>query len=168
MSISIIVATTTNGAIGRQGDLLYHISDDLRNFKRLTSGHTVIMGRRTFESLPKGPLPDRRNIVITRDPDFKPHGTLAFNSLSSATSYALDNPFEDSREIFIIGGGQIYALALPMASRLYITEIETITQDADTFFPAIDPSEWTTDSQSEWKLDDRSGLRYRFICLSRN
>ncbi|MBO5054055.1 MAG: dihydrofolate reductase [Muribaculaceae bacterium] len=166
MPISIIVATTTNGAIGRGGDLLFHISEDLRNFKRLTGGHTVIMGRNTYESLPNGPLPNRTNIVITRNHDYNPDGVLTFNSLCDAIRHAIDIDHDD--EVFIIGGGQIYTQALPYASRLYLTEIGTVVDDADTFFPAIDPADWSVTESSEWITDPKNNVPFRFICLSRN
>lgn len=166
MPISIIVATTTNGAIGRGGDLLYHISADLRNFKRLTTGHTVIMGRNTFESLPNGPLPNRTNIVISRNPDYHPDGALTFNSLCDAIRHTINVNPDD--EIFIIGGGQIYTQAITYASRLYITEIGAVANDADTFFPAIDPADWTITESSEWFTDPKNNVPFRFICLSRN
>lgn len=128
--IHIIVAAAANGAIGRNGDLLYHIPDDLRHFKQLTMGHPIIMGRKTFESFPKGPLPGRRNIVITRQTDYHPAGAESVDSLQGAIDLC-----SNSNDIFIIGGGQIYAQALPLARFLHITEIYDSPADADTFFP---------------------------------
>lgn len=167
--INIIVATTSDGAIGRGGDLLYHISDDLRNFRRLTTGHTVIMGRRTFESLPKGALPQRRNIVVSRNPEFNAPGIEVFPSLSAAVDSVLTAPAvgDIDNEIFIIGGAQVYQQAIALAGRLYVTEIEAVADDADTFFPAIDPAEWALESAGQWTLDPKADVRYRFTCLSR-
>ena len=117
--MTIIVAITAGkGAIGRKGDMIYHISDDLRRFKALTTGHTIVMGRRTFESLPKGALPDRRNIVITRNADFTAPAVETAFSLEEALKMA-----EADGEVFVIGGGQIYAQALPLADKLEITLI---------------------------------------------
>ncbi|MDE6276878.1 MAG: dihydrofolate reductase, partial [Muribaculaceae bacterium] len=107
--ISIIVAIDRGGAIGRSGDLLYHIREDLRHFKALTVGNTVVMGRKTFESLPKGALPDRRNIVVTRNAQFSAPDIETAPSLEKALEMAADGP----GETFIIGGGKIYARALP-------------------------------------------------------
>lgn len=128
--MNIIVAIDRNGAIGRGGDLLHHISADLRRFKALTTGHCVVMGRRTFESLPKGALPNRRNIVVSRDPGFSAPGVEVARTLESAIASA-------GNEAFVIGGGQIYSQALPTADTLYLTVVDAVTPDADTFFPPI-------------------------------
>lgn len=137
-NLSVIVATTRNGAIGRRGDMLFHIPADLRYFKHITMGHPVIMGRRTWESLPKGALPGRRNIVITRNSSFEAPGADVVDSLEAALQLVAD-----ADEIFVIGGGQIYAAALPLASRLYITEIDAdAPADADTYFPTFDTSDF--------------------------
>lgn len=162
--IKIIAALTRDGAIGRSGDLLHHISADLKHFKTLTLGHPVIMGRRTFESLPGGPLPGRTNIVVTRNTSYSHPGLLIAPSLSEAIRLA---SAEHPEAIFIIGGGQIYAEALPLASTLELTRIETDAPDADTWFPEIDPAEWTVESQSAPTLDPRSGLTYLFQTLRR-
>lgn len=127
--INIIVAATLDGAIGLRGDMLYYIRPDLQRFKALTTGHTVIMGRKTFESLPKGALPNRRNIVITRRADFSAPGAEVAHSLQEALNIA------DGEEIFIIGGESIYRAAMPLAQRLYLTQIHAERPDADTFFP---------------------------------
>ena len=162
MSISIVVAVTTDGAIGNKGDLLYHISEDLKNFKRLTMGHPIIMGRKTFESLPGGALPGRRNIVISRNRDFSPEGVDVYSSLTSALA-----TIDLDTEAMVIGGGQLYRLAMPLVSKLYLTEIEAVDPDADTFFPAIDPTEWSAEAVGEWQQDPRSNVRYRFTTLIR-
>ena len=138
--INIIVAATLDGAIGLRGDMLYYIRPDLQRFKALTTGHTVIMGRKTFESLPKGALPNRRNIVITRQTDFRAPGA----------------------EIFIIGGESIYRAAMPLAQRLYLTQIHAERPDADTFFPLPDLPE----SHEPWQHDDRSGMDFRFLDIN--
>ena len=162
MNISIIVAVARNNAIGRNGDLLFHIREDLRHFKAVTMGHPVIMGRKTFESLPGGPLPGRENLVITRREDYSRPGVNVFHSLSDALA-----SLPDDAEPFVIGGGQIYAEALPIADRLYLTEIDANVPDADTFFPEIDSSEWAIESCSEPQTDPKTQNTYRFICMTR-
>ena len=163
--VSIIVAVDNNNAIGRAGDLLYHISADLRNFRRLTTGNIVVMGRRTFESLPKGALPDRVNMVITRNKAYQAKNVELCVSLEGAL-VAARTKFPE-RETFIIGGGEIYRQAFPIADKLYLTCVDAATDGADTFFPEIDPKEWQTEEAGEWLTDEKSGLRYRFVCLSR-
>lgn len=162
MNPYIIVAITRNGAIGRNGDLLFHISDDLKRFKNLTMGHPIIMGRKTFESFPNGPLPGRKNIVITHNKGYSAEGAYTATSLADALGMA------DNDVPFIIGGGQIYKEAITLASKIYMTEIDSTVTDADTFFPAIDPEQWQiSEEPSEWQTDPKSGIRFRYITLSR-
>lgn len=161
MNVNIIVAVTRTGAIGRDGDMLYHISGDLRNFKAVTMGCPVIMGRRTFESLPRGPLPGRHNIVITRNTGLSIQGVTVVHSFDEALKAAAD-----AGEVFVIGGGEIYRQAMPSAHILYLTEIDS-DADGDTHFPAIDPSVWHEADVSEWQSDPRTGVRYRFRRLTR-
>ncbi|MDE5822355.1 MAG: dihydrofolate reductase [Paramuribaculum sp.] len=161
MSISIIAAVGADNAIGADGNLAFHISSDLKHFKELTVGKPVIMGRKTFESLPNGPLPNRRNIVISRNPEYSYPGVETAASLQDAIELTFDSP-----EAMVIGGAEIYRLALPMATKLYLTQIDATRPDADTFFPEINKDEWEQDSQ-EWLTDSKTGLRYRFSCLSR-
>ncbi|MDE6097801.1 MAG: dihydrofolate reductase [Muribaculaceae bacterium] len=150
--INIIVAATLDGAIGLNGDMLYYIRTDLQRFKALTTGHTVVMGRKTFESLPKGALPHRRNIVITRQPDFKAPGAETAANLDEALGMAKGS------EVFIIGGQSIYGMAMPLADRLYLTEINIRRPDADTFIalPDLPPC------NEPWQTDERSGMQFRF------
>lgn len=161
--LTIIAAITARrGAIGRKGDLIYHISADLKHFKELTTGHTVLMGRRTFLSLPKGALPKRRNIVITSDTEW--------TALNVETAHSLDEALAltaaDS-EIFVIGGGQVYAETLAVADRLCITLIDASEpDDADTFFPPIDPSLWEITDMSP-RFTDPAGIPYTFVTFSR-
>ena len=133
MKVSIIVAVDRNGAIGNRGDQLYYIREDLRHFKALTLGHPIIMGRKTFEALPRGPLPGRRNIVVSRQADYRPEGADVVASLPEALALC-----EGEEEVFVIGGAQIYALALPLATGLYLTEIDSAAPEADTFFPPFE------------------------------
>lgn len=162
MKVSIIVATARGGEIGRKGDLLFHISADLRRFKEITMGHPIVMGRKTFESFPKGPLPGRENIVITRQSDYARDGITVVGSFGDALVAA-----NGVDEVFVIGGGEIYREAINQASTLYLTEIDAEVEDADTFFPAINGDEWHQTEVGEWIVDERTGVRYRFVCLSR-
>ena len=134
--ISIIVAIAQNGTIGDKNSLLWHIKEDMRFFRTTTSGHPVIMGRKTFESLGSKPLPKRKNIVITRS-DVEFEGVFTAHSLEEAISMA-----EGDEEIFIMGGAQIYAQSLDIADRMYITRVER-DYEGDTSFPEIDYSKWT-------------------------
>ena len=134
--ISIIVAIASNNAIGKDNDLLWHISDDLKRFKRITSGHPVIMGRKTFDSLPFRPLPKRRNIVITNEHGLQIDGCEMAYSIEE--SIAL---MDEDKENFIIGGGTIYTQFMPLANKLYITKVHQ-DFEADIFFPEIDLTIW--------------------------
>lgn len=143
--ISIIVATSLNNAIGRNNQLLWHISEDLKYFKKVTSGHTIIMGRKTWESIGR-PLPNRRNIVISRSQKAI-EGAEVYSSLEEALKAARSKEVANknklsNEEIFIIGGGQIYKQALPIADKLYLTIVNKTIEDADTYFPDIDFSQW--------------------------
>ncbi len=170
MEKCIIVAIADNNAIGRDNALLWHISEDLKFFKRTTSGCPVIMGRKTFESIGR-PLPKRTNIVVSRGFD-APEGVEVVPSLEeayraasaaiSAASYVIPDPIRNPR-CFIIGGGQIYAQALKDADRLIITHVHTVIEDADTFFPVIDPSVWTPETRSELFHDEESGYDFEFV-----
>lgn len=133
--ISIIAAVARKGVIGGNNDLLWHISEDLKRFKALTTGHPVVMGRKTWESLGR-PLPNRINVVVTRNEDFSAEGCTVARSLEEA--FRLFGPDE---EIFVIGGGQIYAEAMPMADKLYITWVEA-DYEGDTYFPEVSDARW--------------------------
>lgn len=161
-SISIIAAVTRNNAIGINGDLLYHISADLKRFKAITMGHPIIMGRKTFESFPNGPLPGRRNIVITRQKEYRHDGIEVVGSLEEAMSLA-----GSAEEAMVIGGGEIYRAAMRYASCLYLTEIDVTVDDADTFFPEINRDEWEVADVSPVETDPRSGVPFRFVTLQR-
>jgi dihydrofolate reductase len=135
-NISIIVAIADNNAIGKDNQLLWHLSDDLKRFKKLTTGHTVIMGRNTFLSLPNGALPNRRNIVISDKADEIFENCEMAHSIEEALELA-----GDTDECFIMGGGMVYRQLLPVAGRLYLTKVHA-SFEADTFFPDIDFTEW--------------------------
>lgn len=154
--ISIIAAVARNLAIGYQNKLLYWLPNDLKRFKALTTGHTIIMGRRTFESLPKGALPNRRNVVLTRSQATFP-GAETFPSLQAALASC--TPDED---IYIIGGASVYNEALPLADRLCLTEIEDTPAQADAFFPPFSREEWTEAQREEHDIDDRHQFPYSF------
>ncbi|MDD3161942.1 MAG: dihydrofolate reductase [Bacteroidales bacterium] len=156
--ISIIVAIAQENAIGRNNQLLCHLSDDLKRFKRLTSGHTVIMGRNTFDSLPNGPLPNRTNIVLTSRPHSLPEGCIAVKSLEEAIACA-----EADEELFIIGGASVYQQALPLADRLYLTFIHHTFADADTFFPKIDFSQWQQTESEKHEANEKNAFPYSFV-----
>lgn len=160
--VSIIVAVDREGAIGRGGELLFHISADLKRFKALTTGHTVIMGRNTFDSLPRGALPNRRNIVLSRREGYEAPGCEVFHSLSEA----LANCGNDE-QIFIIGGAKVYKDALDLANRLEITEIDAVAHESDTFFPDFDRNDWKTVNCDRWETDLKSKKKYRFTTLER-
>lgn len=164
MNITIIAAVAADRAIGRRGDLAFHISADLKRFKALTTGHTVIMGRKTFESLPKGALPNRRNIAISRNPQASFPGAESAQSLESALELAAA---AGETEVFIIGGGQIYASALPLADTLQLTLVEATAPDADTFFPEIAGSEWELTECDTTQTDPKSSLGFRFATYRR-
>ena len=161
--ISIIVAIAQNGAIGYKGDLIYHLSADLRRFKELTTGNTVIMGRKTFESLPKGALPNRRNIVLTRQPDVTFPGTDVYKSLDEALSHC-----SLSDKVYIIGGAQVYAQALGMADELEITLVHDTPALADTFFPEFGSYEsWHLVNREDHNPDEKNPYAYSFLTYRR-
>ena len=138
--VSVIVAVAEGGVIGANGMMPWHISEDLRMFKRVTSGHPVVMGRRTFESLGR-PLPGRTNVVVTRNPSWSSEGVRVAGSLENAVAL-----FPPGEEVFVIGGGEIYRQAMPLADRFYLTRIDA-AYDGDTFFP-----EW---NEADWRLVSR-------------
>ena len=168
MEKCIIVAIADNNAIGRANALLWHISEDLKFFKRTTSGSPVIMGRKTFESIGR-PLPKRTNIVVSRGFD-APEGVVVVSSLEEAyraAKAAIPDEIGGTR-CFVIGGGQIYAQALCNVDRLIVTHVHTVIENADTFFPAIDPSVWQVATRSEMLHDDESGYDFEFVEYIRN
>ena len=154
--ISIIAAVAKNRAIGFQNKLIYWLPNDLKRFKTLTTGHTIIMGRNTFLSLPKGALPNRRNIVLSRSQKVFP-GCDVYASLEEALKHCV--PDED---IYVIGGASVYRQALKIADRLCLTEIDDTPDDADTFFPPY-KDEWQEESREDHPIDDRHDFRYSFV-----
>lgn len=159
--ISIIVAIAENRAIGFENKLIYWLPNDLKRFKTLTTGNTIIMGRRTFESLPKGALPNRRNIVLSRNgkaEDFP--GADLYADLDSALASC-------TGEVYIIGGSSVYREAMPKADRLCLTYIYDTPQNADTFFPEINSEEWEETFREEHDTDEKHAQRYAFVDLVR-
>lgn len=137
MIVALVVAVSRNGVIGRDGGLPWHIPSDLRRFRAITMGKPVIMGRKTWDGLPRRPLPGRRNIVITRSPGFHAEGAEVVASAKDAIGLC-----GDEAEVAVIGGGEIYRLFWPYANRLYFTEVD-LAVEGDTHFPPLDPQEWT-------------------------
>jgi dihydrofolate reductase len=157
--LSLIAIVARNGAIGRSNALLWRLPEDLKHFKQTTLGSPVVMGRKTWDSIGR-PLPGRRNIVVTRDPQWQAPGAERAASLDAALALAQNEP-----KLFVIGGAQIYAQALPLADELVLTEIDADALDADTFFPAWDREGFTRHPGEEHRSDQ--GLAYRFVTYRR-
>lgn len=162
MRINIIAAVAQDLAIGHENKLIYWLPNDLKRFKALTTGHTIIMGRNTYESLPKGALPNRRNVVISRTVSEFP-GCDTYSSLESALASC--SPDED---IYIIGGASVYAAALPLADRLCLTEVHDTPAMADTYFPDFRNGNWQEATREEHPADDRHQQAYAFVDYVRN
>ena len=179
--ITIIAAVAKNRAIGNKNKLIYWLPNDLKRFKALTTGHTIIMGRNTFLSLPKGALPNRRNIVLSRSAfkstltedthtacppptggDKGGHPMFPGCEVYPSLNKALQHCRKDE-DIYIIGGASVYSQSLPLADRLCLTEIDDVPAEADTFFPPINPEEFHEVSASEIFTDEKSGLRYQYL-----
>ena len=156
--MNAIVVTDKQWAIGRSGDLLFSLPGDMKHFRTLTTGGTVIMGRKTLDSFPGGkPLPKRRNIVITRSPDFCREGCEIVHRPEEALALA-----GDGDDVWLIGGGSIYAALLGRCRRASVTRVDSTVSDADTFFPDLDADpRWQVDSESE--LMEENGLKYQFV-----
>jgi len=157
MIISLIVAAADNGAIGKDNQLLWHLPNDLRFFKNTTWGMPVIMGRRTFESVNK-PLPGRINIVITRQSGWKAEQVWTVGSLEEALAKAATT---NCLEAFVIGGGEIYQQALPLAQRVYLTRVQAAPA-ADTFFPALPATDWEMQDSEDYPADEKHAFPYSF------
>jgi dihydrofolate reductase len=160
-SISIIVALAKDNGIGKDNKLLCHVPGDLRRFREITTGHTVIMGKNTFFSLPGGPLKDRRNIVISDNRNDRFAGCETVYSLNEAIELC-----DDTRENFVIGGASIYRQFLPVATKLYLTLVDK-TFEADTFFPVVDPDEWEEISRENREAGDHADFSYAYVILQR-
>jgi len=167
MKISLIVAVAENGVIGKDNDLIWHLPKDMQFFKEITIGHHVIMGRKNFESIPHKyrPLPNRTNIIITRQSEYKAEECIVVNSVETALKIAKNN---GDIEPFIIGGGQIYRIAIEknLVDKIYLTKIHHSFK-GDTFFPELS-SDWRETNKTENKADDKHKYNYDFITLERN
>ena len=153
--ITIIAAVARNRAIGFENKLIYWLPNDLKRFKALTTGHTIVMGRKTFESLPKGALPNRRNVVLSRrNKDFP--GCDVYSSLEKALRHCAPD-----EEVYIIGGASVYRQAIKVADRLCLTEIDDVPEHADTFFP--DYSDWHIETKETHPKDERHAFEYAFV-----
>ncbi len=159
--ISIIVAIAENNAIGKDNKLLWYLSDDLKRFKRITSGHQVIMGRNTYLSLPVRPLKNRMNVVITDDPDEVFEGCITVRSIEDAMKLC-----KEDEESFVIGGGSVYRQFMPVATKLYITKVHK-DFEADTFFPEIDDNEWELIEEEYHPADEKHEYPFTFLTYSK-
>ncbi len=158
--ITMIAAAAENNALGKDNDLVWHLPDDFKRFKELTTGHHIIMGRKTFESFPK-PLPNRTHIVITRKEDYEKDGAVVVNSLEEALELAKDDP-----QPYIIGGGEIYSLALPKADKIELTRVHG-TFEADAFFPEIDENNWKLVFSDFHPRDEKHNYSFTYLTYER-
>ena len=158
--LAIVAALSRNGVIGRGNRLPWHLPDDLRHFKRLTLGRPIVMGRRTFESLP-GLLPDRTHVVLTRDPAYVAEGAVVVHSLGEAIAAT------GADEVLVVGGAELYAQALPLASRLYLTRVDAEVE-GDAHFPPVDWRQWREVAREEHGADTRHAHPFAFVTLERD
>jgi len=161
MIISLIAALTENQVIGKNNDLPWHLPDDMKYFMQTTKQHHVIMGRKNYDSIPEKfrPLPNRTNIVVTRQDNFNAPNCSVVNSIEKAVSLAKEN---NERELFVIGGAEIYKLAMPLADKLYLTEIRT-ELEGDTYFPIFDTDQWKEVSRVHHIADERHAYAFDFV-----
>ncbi|MBD8346804.1 dihydrofolate reductase [Dysgonomonas sp. HGC4] len=160
--ISIIVAIDEKNAIGKDNQLLCHLPNDLKYFKSVTQGHTVIMGRNTYESLPNGALPNRRNIVLSRNKDLQLDRCEMSSSLEDAIALC-----DSETEVFIIGGATVYAKAIDLADKLYITYIHHQFEGTDAFFPKVDKNKWIESSRIENDADEKNKYAHTFVVYNK-
>lgn len=163
MLLSLIVAASENNVIGKGNAIPWHLPDDLKFFRSKTEGHPIIMGRKCYESIGK-PLPNRENIIVTRDQTYDAPGCEVSSSLDEAIMFAKKKT--DREEIFVIGGGEVYAQALPFANRIYMTRVHA-TIDGDIFFPEIDAATWKEIERTEHPADDKHTFAFTFQTLER-
>ncbi len=162
MIISTIVAVAKNNVIGKDNDIPWYLPADLKYFKKVTTGHHIVMGRKCYESIGR-PLPKRTNVVVTRNPFFMATGCLVTHNVAEAVQLAEANGEE---EVFIIGGGQIYEIALPHVDRIYLTEVD-LEVEGDIFFPEIDEKNWTLVKETKHQADEKNEYNYTFKILER-
>ncbi len=166
LTVSLIVAAAENGVIGRDGELPWRLRDDLKRFKAITMGHPIIMGRATWESIGRA-LPGRHNIVLTRQVDYVADGATVVNSPAAALAAVSGTEGNGSSDVMIIGGGDIYALFLPMAQRIYLTRVHAAV-DGDAYFPELDEGEWTTVDEESHAAGPDNDYSFSFVTLERN
>lgn len=154
--LSIVVAVAENGVIGRQGDLPWRLSTDLRRFKRITMGHHLLMGRKTYESIGRL-LPGRTTAILTRSPEYRVEGAVIGHSVSELLQQI------DDTEIFVVGGEAVYAAALPMANCMHFTRVHTTIDDGDAFFPPVDWGQWSVVEQQEHPADDKNQFASTYL-----
>lgn len=166
MKISIVVAVSENNAIGVNGSLLWHLPKDMQYFKEVTMGRHVLMGRKTYESIPERfrPLPGRVNLVVSRNPQIRYDGCVMVSSLLKGIEYAREN---GEYELMIIGGGEIYRQAFDIADKIYLTKVKHTFNEADTFFSVIKEDEWLMTYCEEHKADERHAYPFSFTVLER-
>ncbi len=160
MRISIIAAMAANRTIGIENRLPWHLPDDLKRFKALTMNHHIVMGRKTYDSIGK-PLPGRSTVIVTRNVDYAVPGCIAVNSLDAALTVS----FSDE-EVFFVGGADLYRQALPIANRIYLTEIQRVF-DGDAFFPEFDKSQWTETAREPHRTEGDTGFDYHYVIYDR-
>lgn len=160
--IIVIAAIDRNRALGYKNQLLFHLSADLKRFKELTTGHTIIMGRHTFESLPKGALPNRRNIVLSSNNELSFPNAEVFSSLELALSHC-----SNDEKVFIIGGAEVYKQAIEKADELYLTEIDAMASNADVYFPIVDSNVWHEKRRESHPMDEKHAFAYSFVDYER-
>lgn len=158
--LTIIAAAAENNALGKDNELVWHLPDDFKRFKKLTSGHHIIMGRKTFDSFPKL-LPDRTHVVITRQDHFRKEGVLVVNSLEAAIELAAADP-----QPFVIGGGEIYKMAMKLADKIELTRVHG-SFEADTFFPEIDENQWKLVSEEFHDKDEKHHYAFTYLTYER-
>jgi len=158
--LTIIAAAAENNALGKDNQLVWHLPDDFKRFKRLTSGHHIIMGRKTFDSFPKL-LPNRTHVVITRQENFRKEDVLVVNSLERAIELSADDP-----EAFVIGGGEIYKMSMKLADKIELTRVHG-TFEADTFFPEIDENQWKLVSEEFHEKDEKHNQAFTYLTYER-
>jgi dihydrofolate reductase len=166
VAVALIVAAAENGVIGRDNALPWHLPRDLQYFKRMTLGKPVIMGRRTYDEIGR-PLPGRRNFVVSRQREYSPQGVTVNESLDAALESAAAQAFIDGvEEVMVIGGAQLYELALPVADRLYLTRVHAEIR-GDTVFPEVDWDNWVTRSAERVNADEQNAFDLSFLCYER-
>lgn len=156
MTVTLIAAAAENNALGKDNQMIWHLPDDFKRFKQLTTGHYIIMGRKTFESFPK-PLPNRTHVIITRSKNYTAEGCIVVNSLDEAFAAC-----PQDEEVFVIGGGEIYQQSIDKADKIELTRVYGANPDADAFFPDIDPAKWKMTEEVFHPKDEKHAFEFAF------